>query len=277
VVAKAHARGIPVIGRFDFSKTRKEVYDAHPEWFFRQANGEPVVYHGLHSVCISGGYYREQAMKILTEALVRYEVDGLFFNMFGNQSTDYSGRFAGHCHCDSCKRKFREMFGRDLPAKPGAGYERFMFTSSRAVAGAIGKLIHSKRPAAGYFNCIQEYTDGIMSESNTAVRRPLPLWPYSASDDVNRARTFVDFPWRFATLPQGEIALRHWQNLANGGARTILRRPIEPGACAGVGPAARRRPRRFANRLSRRIPPAQRTAHTVCRGRLPGVDGETNL
>lgn len=231
IVAKAHARGIRVIGRFDFSKTRKEVYDAHPEWFFRQANGEPVVYHGLHSVCINGGYYREQAMKILTEALERYEVDGLFFNMFGNQSTDYSGRFVGHCHCDSCKRKFRERYGRDLPAKPDTDYEQFMFTCSREVAASIGKLIRAKRPNAGYFNYIQEYTDGIMSESNTGVRRPLPLWPYSASDNVNRARnsqpgkipvnlnmTFVDFPWRFATVPQGEISLRHWQNLAHGGA-----------------------------------------------------------
>jgi hypothetical protein len=34
-----------------------------------------------------------------------------------------------------------------------------------------------KRPNAGCFNCIQEFTDGIMSESNTAINRTLPLWP----------------------------------------------------------------------------------------------------
>ena len=73
-----------------------------------------------------------------------------------------------------------------------------------------------------------------MSESNTAVARPLPLWPYSASDRVNRARNsqpgkmsinlnmqFVDFWWRFATVPREEIALRSWQSLANGGALTL--------------------------------------------------------
>ena len=109
-----------------------------------------------------------------------------------------------------------------------------MFTSSREVAAAIGELIRAKRPQAGYFNYIQEYTDGIMSESNTAVARPLPLWPYSASDRVNRARNsqpgkmavnlnmqFVDYWWRFATVPRGEIALRCWQNMANGGALTF--------------------------------------------------------
>ena len=77
---------------------------------------------------------------------------------------------------------------------------------------------------AGYFNYMQEYTDGIMSESNTAVKRPLPLGPYSASDNVNRARNsqpgkmsidlnmrFVDYAWRFATVPGNKIALRMWQ------------------------------------------------------------------
>ena len=111
---------------------------------------------------------------------------------------------------------------------------RFMFRSSREVAAAIGALIRQKRPQAGYFNYIQESTDGIMSESNTAVDRPLPLWPYSASDNVNRARNsqpgkmavnlnmqFVDFWWRFATVPRQEIALRSWQNMAHGGALTF--------------------------------------------------------
>src|SRR5262245_16243860 len=40
VLREAHARRIRVVGRFDMSKTRKAVFDAHPEWFFRQANGE---------------------------------------------------------------------------------------------------------------------------------------------------------------------------------------------------------------------------------------------
>jgi hypothetical protein len=234
IVELAHARHIRVVGRFDLSKTRKEVYDAHPEWFFRKSNGEPVIYNGLYSTCINGGYYRDHAMKILSEALERYDVDGLFFNMFGNQSRDYSGRFVGHCHCDSCKRRYRQLYGTDLPAEPDEQYRQFMFRSSREVAAEIGKLIHAKRPKAGYFNYIHESTDGIMSESNTAVNRPLPLWPYTSSDNVNRARSsepakmsvnlnmqFMDYAWRFATVPRHEIELRDWQNLAHGGALTL--------------------------------------------------------
>jgi hypothetical protein len=234
MLRQAQARGIRVIGRFDFSKTRQEVFEAHPEWFFRRSSGEPVSYTDLYSTCINGGYYRGQAMIILAEALERYGVDGLFFNMFGNPSTDYSGRNVGLCHCDNCQRLFRQRFGRDLPEQPDADYEQFMFASSREVAANIARLIRAKRPEAGFFTYIQEHTDGIMSESNTAVRRPLPLWPYSASDNVNRARnsepgkmavnlcmSFVDFPWRFATVPGAEVALRLWQNVAHGGAAAL--------------------------------------------------------
>lgn len=234
VMRECHARKIRVVGRYDLSKTRKDVYDAHPEWFFRQANGEPVIYNGLYSTCINGGYYREQAMKILAEGLEKYDVDGLFFNMFGNQARDYSGKYVGLCHCDACRTKYRAAYHKEIPDAADDDYRRFMFTSSREVAAEIGKLIRAKRPQAGYFNYIQEYTDGIMSESNTAIARPLPLWPYSASDNVNRARNsqpgkmsidlnmqFVDFWWRFATVPRGEIALRSWQNIAHGGALTF--------------------------------------------------------
>ncbi|HEY3837976.1 MAG TPA: hypothetical protein VGL72_15445, partial [Bryobacteraceae bacterium] len=231
---ECHARNIRVVGRFDFSKTRKAVFDAHPEWFFRQSNGEPVIYNGLYSTCINGGYYRQQALKILTEALENYDVDGLFFNMFGNQSRDYSGHEVGLCHCESCRRRYADMFHKPLPDRPDDDYRRFMFVCSREVAASIGDLIHRLRPHAGYFNYIQESTDGIMSESNTAIDRPLPLWPYSASDNVNRARNsepgkmavnlnmqFVDYAWRFATVPSREIALRMWQNMAQGGALTF--------------------------------------------------------
>ena len=231
---EAHARHIRVIGRFDFSKTPKAVYDAHPEWFFRKADGNPVIYNGLYSTCINGGYYREQVMKILAEGLEKYDVDGLFFNMFGNQTSDYSGNYVGLCHCDACRAKIRQRYGRDIPSEADAQYREFLATAVQEVSEAIGKLIREKRPAAGYFNYQREYTDGMMSESNTGVKRALPLWPLTASDNVNRARNsepgkmavdlnmqFVDFNWRFATVPGYEIATRMWQHLANGGALTF--------------------------------------------------------
>ena len=235
VLRLAHARRMRIVGRFDLSKTRKAVYDAHPEWFFRSADGGAYVYNELYSTCINGGYYRQHALEILTEALERYPVDGLFFNMFGNPSTDYSGRAMGPCQCDACRTRFQARYGRALPAAGGdSDYAAFMSESAREVAASFAALIHRKRPGAAFLTYLQAHTDGIMSESNTAVRRPLPLWPYSASDNVNRARNsepdkmafnlsmaFVDYPWRFVSVPPREIELRLYQNLAHGGPPAI--------------------------------------------------------
>jgi hypothetical protein len=231
VLREAHGRGMRVVGRFDLSKTQKPVFDAHPEWFFKGTNGQPAIYNGLYSACINGGYYRGHALKIITEALERYAVDGLFFNMFGNPSADYSGNPMGPCQCGPCAERFEARYGRPLPAtNRDPDYGRFMAESAHEVASVLAELIHRKRPGAAFLTYIQEHTDGIMSESNTAVGRSLPLWPYSASDNVNRARnsepekmsfnlcmSFVDYPWRFVTVPQAEIQLRLHQNMAHGG------------------------------------------------------------
>src|SRR6185436_20455534 len=105
-----------------------------------------------------------------------------------------------------------------------ADYRAFMADSSREVAATIAGLIHRKRPAAAFLTYIQDHTDGIMSESNTAVSRALPMWPYSASDNVSRslgsepgklainlAMSFIDYPWRYSDVPGTETALRLYQ------------------------------------------------------------------
>ncbi len=230
VLAAAHARGIRVVGRFDFSKAHKDVYDAHPEWFFKKTDGQPVIYNGLYQACINGGWYRQKAVEILTEALERYDVDGLFFNMFSNPSSDYSGNPVGICQCDNCKRLFRARFHRELPAVPDEDYRQFLQESAKSMSETIAKLIKEKRPRAALVGTSAEIADIVFSESNTAVRRPLPLWPYASSLNVGRARntypdkmainqcmSFIDFPWRFATVPQAEIRIRLWENFAHGG------------------------------------------------------------
>lgn len=227
---EAHERGLRVIGRFDLSKTQKPVFDVHPEWFFRRVNGEPAIFNELYSACINGGYYWEHAPRILTEALTRYEVDGVFFNMFGNPARDYAGVPMGPCHCDACAEKFRAEYHRELPVDDNdPDYRAFMYDSAKAVAANLGALIHRLRPGAAFLTYIDEYTDIIVHESNTSVTRPLPLWSYSASDNVNRSlnsgqnktvfnlcMSFVDYPWRFIHVSPDEIRSRLWQNLANG-------------------------------------------------------------
>ena len=229
VLKEAHAHKIRVIGRFDFSKVAKPIYDAHPDWFFRKANGEPATYNGLYATCINGAYYREQTLKILGEALERYDVDGLFFNAPGQPASDYSGNRYGMCTCDSCKTRFQAMYHRPLPSAPDADYNRFIAAAAQEITKNFAELIHSKRPKAGFFTYTEDYVDGTTSESNTAIGRGLPLWPYSASESVGRARDnqpskmpinlsigFVDIPYRFSSVPPAEIQIRLYQNMAHG-------------------------------------------------------------
>ncbi|HEV2274656.1 MAG TPA: hypothetical protein VGR96_10845 [Acidobacteriaceae bacterium] len=231
VLTEAHSRGIRVVSRWDFSKARKEVYDAHPEWFFKRTNGQPVIYNGLYQACINGGWYRQKSIEILTEALGRYDVDGCFFNMFSNPATDYSYHPLGLCHCDNCERLYRERFHRGIPEAEDADYRAFLHDAGVSMSITIRDLVKSKRPRAALVGTAPEIGDVAYGEANTAVHRPLPLWPCTASDNTNRWRnsypdkgvvcqgmSFVDFPWRFATVPQPEVRTRIWQDVANGGA-----------------------------------------------------------
>ena len=308
VLKAAHARRIRVVGRFDLSKTQKPVFDAHPEWFFKRSGGEPAIYNGLYSTCINGGYYRTHALTILEEALERYEVDGLFFNMFGNPSADYSGRPMGPCQCDACQVRYQARHGRRVPIDADADYRAFMADSAREVAAAIADLIHRTRPHAAFLTYIKDHTDGIMSESNTAVGRPLPLWPYSASDNVNRARnsepgkmavnlsmSFVDYPWRYVHVPQAETALRLYQNMAHGGppafamvgttnqldrhgliaARPVFRWHAEHEELYVGQPERRARPAAGDGRpgvVSRLLPAPHRATRALCRLGKPALD-----
>ena len=67
VLSEAHARHIRIVSRWDFSKARKDAYDAHPEWFFKMADGQPAIYNGLYQACINGGWYRQKAVRFLAK------------------------------------------------------------------------------------------------------------------------------------------------------------------------------------------------------------------
>ena len=173
-----------------------------------------------------------------------------------------------------------------------------MADSAREVAAAIADLIHAKRPQAAFLTYIEDHTDGIMSESNTAVGRPLPLWPYSASDNVRRAlgsepgkvainlsMAFVDFPWRYAHVPRPRCSCactRTWRTAGRRRSpssarwiRRIARRWRRPSRCSSgtrrtrISTSASETPRgcccsrRATRGLSRLLPAAQRAAHPV--------------
>jgi hypothetical protein len=244
VLQEAHKSGIRVIARYDFSRTRKEVYDVHPEWFYKKKEGSPVIDdNGLHTTCINGGYYNQKALEILTESLDRYDADGYFFNWFGNVRSDYKGDPIGLCHCMECERQFKEKYGRAIPDVADKEYEEFMYQSTANVAKKVGDLIRSKNPDALFMTYISEATDALVSEADYYKFRPLPQWTFIASEWVNsemNTRTdkmivdlvmpYQELKYRFGTVAGQSLRILLYQNLAHGTfpAFVVLGTPDQP-------------------------------------------------
>ncbi len=230
VLREAHKNGIRIIGRFDFSRARKQVFDAHPEWFYKQKSGQPVFDDNkLYNTCINGDYYRQKGIEILTEALDRYEVDGLFFNWFGNINMDYRGQMIGLCHCDICENKFKEKYNRPVPDAADDRYRDFIFQSAVEVAKMYEDLIHTKRPGALFMTYIDQHTDALVSEADFYKWRPLPQWIYTASEQVNSALNirpdkmsfdlvmpYQEMKYRFASTAGAGLRALLYQNMAQG-------------------------------------------------------------
>ncbi len=118
-LAKLHAEHIKMIGRFDFSKINEKYAAQHPEWLYVSEKGEHVNYNGQVHTCVMGGYQQQYLLEILKEALTKYPLDGVFFNMIGFPKQDYSRVFHGICQCENCKTSFKAYCGMDIPKTDG--------------------------------------------------------------------------------------------------------------------------------------------------------------
>jgi hypothetical protein len=96
----AKAKGIRVVARLDCNYAYEEAWKAHPEWFERSDNGNPIT-HGespwLYKTCMYSSYFSEQMPAIIREVNALYDVDGFFTN--GWPSTGRPPR----CHCEACR------------------------------------------------------------------------------------------------------------------------------------------------------------------------------
>lgn len=234
-VAKAHEAGMRFIARFDFSKAHESIFRKRPEWFYRTKDGREVNYDGIVHTCINGDYQQEYALKIIDEVISAYPVDGIFFNMFGYITFDYSGNDYGLCHCDNCRRRFRAMTGEELPARSDASdpvyrkYKEFQWATTREILDRIHALVKSRNPDIAVCTYNEHKVDIVRKESNTKLSRPHPVWLYSASENVksvedtwedklisNCCINAVDLQYRFMGVSRQEIRVRLYESIASG-------------------------------------------------------------
>lgn len=233
-VEAAHSEGVALVGRFDMSKATRLAYEAHPDWFVHNAKGEALEYNGTYQACVNGGWYQEYSLEIISESLGKYDVDGVFFNMFGYTNFTYSGHYFGTCTCQNCRHRFHDMYGKSLPLKEDfsdpsyADYLEFKDRTSLELRSKVYKHIKQVAPKVAMTGHRGD-SDLIRMETQRAVDRPQPEWPYQAGEQArwgqaygqgktvsSTSANFIDFAWRFVSETGPYQIARAAQQIASG-------------------------------------------------------------
>jgi hypothetical protein len=105
----AQSLGLVVIARMDTNRATKEFYEAHPNWFCRDKDNNPVIRQGRYVACVNSGYFREYLPAIITEIIEKYRPASFAENSWSGLGKD------NICYCDNCREMFLEATGYGLP------------------------------------------------------------------------------------------------------------------------------------------------------------------
>ncbi|MBJ2357311.1 hypothetical protein [Sphaerochaeta sp. S2] len=235
MVHLCHEHNIRFIARFDFSKIHESIFAEHPDWAYRSLDNKSVNYNGFVHTCVNGGFQKEKSLAILKETLDRYPIDGVFFNMFGYFTRDYSHNYHGICQCDSCRKMFYDRYGLSLPTQEDPNdpvfntYQQFKLETVHEMMDNIRNLVKSYGENIAVSTYTDDCVDIIKKESNTEIHRPYPLWEYSASENIqsvegtwdektisNVCINAIGLDYRFQGVPTPQVEIRLIQALANG-------------------------------------------------------------
>jgi hypothetical protein len=105
----AHDDGLVVLARMDSNRTSEDFFRAHPDWFARDANGNPYRAADKYVTCVNSPYYEQYIPSVLSEIIERSHPEGLTDNSWSGLNR------SSICYCENCARKFREKTGQALP------------------------------------------------------------------------------------------------------------------------------------------------------------------
>jgi hypothetical protein len=107
----AHQDGLVVMARMDSNRTAEDFYQAHPDWFTRNANGQPYRADDKYITCINSPYYDEYLPGVLREIIERSKPEGITDNSWAGMGRN------NICYCENCERKFRAKSGQAVPRR----------------------------------------------------------------------------------------------------------------------------------------------------------------
>ncbi|MCF7972960.1 MAG: hypothetical protein K9N55_04010, partial [Phycisphaerae bacterium] len=157
-----------------------------------------VNYNGQIHTCVMGGYQQHYLFDILKEALTRYPLDGVFFNMIGFPQVDYSRVFHGICQCENCQASFKAYCGLSVPKHDGDPdtlnkHQAWKQIQIDRQFQRVRQLIKSIREDIVICTYTVDHIDVIRKESGA----PLGEEPW---DDVDRAQ------WTLLTTENKQLA-----------------------------------------------------------------------
>lgn len=132
-----HRRGIKTIGYYHTFNSEPIAHD-HPDWLRIDANGKP---QQPNAICMQGPVLQEWMLPHLVEVVTNYDIDAMFFDGTYPWST---------CYCPTCRRRFREATGEDLPTNADdprwKTYVAWASEDFRRIRKAICDTLHAHRP-----------------------------------------------------------------------------------------------------------------------------------
>ncbi len=105
----AHDDGLFVMARMDSNRTADDFYQAHPDWFASDRDGQPYRAADKYVACVNSPYYDEYLPSVLREIIERSHPDGFTDNSWAGLGRD------SICYCANCERKFRTARGKAIP------------------------------------------------------------------------------------------------------------------------------------------------------------------
>lgn len=146
----AHDDGIFVMARMDSNRTAEDFFQAHPDWFARDAEGKPYRAADKYIACINSAYYDEYLPGVLREIIDRSHPDGFTDNSWAGLGRE------SICYCGNCTRKFEAKTGQALPRKADwddpAYREWIMWSYARRIE--VWELNNRTTRGAGGPDCI---------------------------------------------------------------------------------------------------------------------------
>jgi hypothetical protein len=191
LLKRLHAKGIRVLGRFDVSKINETLAAQKPEWLYVGTDDKNVNYNGQVHTCVNGGYQQQYTFDILKETIDNYDLDGIFFNMPGYTTSDYSGVYHGICQCTNCRKRFNDSTGMTLPVKEDMSdpvyrrYNAFRKTTSEQLFTQVGNFIKKQNPKLVICTYTDAGVDLTRSESSSWLTAEYE-WNYFSTDHVKR-------------------------------------------------------------------------------------------